>query len=254
MATRGRRSAAAAAARAGSMWPSPDRRSPAPHREERRVQRAGELVHGREQVRVAGEVDRSRAADDAPIAGPVGPNGTRLPECSAYTTSSSTRSIVSRSPGSTSSTGPSPSLAAMPPNPRGHDDGGLAGDPAQRRLVEVVVVPVADEHGIEVREQLRQHVGHLAAHRAEAVPQDRVGEDPQVVDLDEHRRVAEERQPPVRRARRLGRHRRPDRAPRLVHGGGSIGHGPMVTRRPRDRWTAGVDTRHSACIIAFSIC
>ena len=103
-----------------------------------------------------------------PMAGPSGPNGSRRPEWTASTTAKWTRSIESRSPGSTSSTGPSPALAASLPNPRGTMTRRLAGDLAQGRQVEVVVVAMADEHGVEVREQLRQHGPDLAADGADA--------------------------------------------------------------------------------------
>ena len=149
------------------------------------------------------------------------------------TTEKWTRSIVSRSPGSTSSTGPRPSFAGEPAEPARDDDRGLAGDLAQGRRVEVVVVAVADEHGVEVREQLRQHRPHLAPDGTQALAQHRVGEDPQVVDLDQDRRVAEERDAPVlgaggiRRSRRRGRRARPGRRRR---GGAAWRHGAANCR------------------------
>jgi hypothetical protein len=112
------------------------------------------------------------------------------------------------------------------------DDRGLAGDLAQGRRVEVVVVAVADEHGVEVGEQLRQHGPDLAAHRAQPLAQHGVGEDPEVVDLDQDGRVPEERQPGVGRACVLRRGPRTDGAPVGVDGGVSVRHGPMV-RDPR---------------------
>ena len=92
---------------------------------------------------------------------------------------------------------------------------------------------VADEHGVEVFEQLGQHRLHLASHGAEPLAQDRVGEDPQVVDLDQHRRVAEERQPPVASGAVDGRRRRAHGAPPLVDVRGPVRHLPMVPHPAR---------------------
>ena len=124
-------------------------------------------------------------------------------------------------------------LLRDPPEPLGDDQRGLARDPAQGREVEVVVVAVADEHRVEVGEQLRQHGLDLPPHRADALAQHGIGEDPQVVDLDQHRRVAEERQPAalggvgIRPRGRGG----PDGTPALVDVSGSVGHAPMVPHR-----------------------
>ena len=124
--------AGVAAAAAGALRvhvPLPDRRAPAPDGQQRDVQRPGQLVHRGEQVRVAGEVDRPRARGRRTRSpGPSGPNGSRFPEWSAPgPRSSCTRSIVSRSPGSTSSTGPRPHVRAISPNPRGTMTVGLPG-------------------------------------------------------------------------------------------------------------------------------
>ena len=110
-----------------------------------------------EQVGVAREVDRPRPAMTQPIAGPRRPERLAAARVVGVDDARSwTRSIVSRSPGSTSSTGPRPARLAKRPEPARDDDRRLARDPAQRRRVEVVVMAVADEHGVEVGEQLGQ--------------------------------------------------------------------------------------------------
>ena len=120
--------------------------------------------------------------------------------------------------------------------PAGHDHRRLAREAAQRRLVEVVVVAVADEHGIEVREQLGQHVGNLAAHRPEPATQDGIGEDPQVVDLDQDGRVAEKCQaaaaplpsPPARRPELRATPGRRQRVGRAWSDGATPSPGPLI--------------------------
>ena len=87
---------------------------------------------------------------------------------------------------------------------------------------------VADEHGVEVGEQLGEHRLDLAPDRAHAIPQDGVGQDPQVVDLDQERRVAEERHAGMRGAGRRRRGGGTDGAPALVDSGGTVGHARIV--------------------------
>ena len=100
IASRGRSSASASAARSGSRWPAPERRPPAPDRQQRHVEARREVGHLREEVGVAGEVDaaaiprpRSRAPRRA------GEPGPRRPSCSAWHRPHLERADVDRSPG-----------------------------------------------------------------------------------------------------------------------------------------------------------
>ena len=91
------------------------------------------------------------------------------------------------------------------------------------------MVAVADEHGVEVREQLGQDRLDLAADRAQALPQHGVHEDPQVVHLDQDGGMAEERQAGVLRSGGPGGRGCPHGAPGVVAGGVAVDrHAPMV--------------------------
>ena len=132
-----------------------------------------------------------------PMAGPSGPNGSRRAGVDGL--DDGEVDAVDRQPVLRLDLlhRPEAHLRGELPEAARHDERGLAGDLAEGRQVEVVVVTVADEHGVEVGEQLREHGADLAANGADAVAQDGVGEDAQVVDLDQHRRVAQERDPRV---------------------------------------------------------
>jgi hypothetical protein len=121
--------------------------------------------------------------------------------------------------------GTQPDLRDGPPEATRHDHRGPARDPAQRWRIQVVVVAVADEHRVEVGEQLGQDRPDLAAHGAQALAEHRVREDPKVVHLDEHGGMAEERQARVFRAGGLGRRGGADGSPRIVAGGVTGWHG-----------------------------
>ena len=114
---------------------------------------------------------------------------------------------------------------------------------------------VADEHGVEVLEQLGQTASDLASHRAEPLAQHRVGEDPQVVDLDQHRRVAEERQAPATRAPRgrCGRGRAPPWVDVAVRSGTADGAMRPGRRLGDASSNTPLDSRIRA-ILSFNIC
>ncbi len=90
------------------------------------------------------------------------------------------------------------------------------------------MVAVADEHGIEVGEELRQDRLHLAPDRSEAGSQDRVREDPEVIDLDQDGGVAEEREAAALGPGGIRRGGRTDGSPGVVDGGVAVRHATMV--------------------------
>src|SRR4030095_14353195 len=70
------------------------------------------------------------------------------------------------------------------------DDGGRAGKPAQRRLVEMVVVPVGDEHRVEgVHRDLVER--GPPPNLRDPGSQERIGQQSYPVELDEDRSVAD---------------------------------------------------------------
>ena len=94
----------------------------------------------------------------------------------------------------------------------------------QRRHVEMVIVIVADEHSIDMRQIRETHAGRPVAAAAEIrsgagdVAPDRIGEQVQAVDLDQHGRVIDEGDAQLTVAdvvgrRRRGRHVDPFRPP-----------------------------------------
>ena len=85
---------------------------------------------------------------------------------------------------------PGGELVLVEPGPVGGvgDDRHVA-DPAQRRQVGVVVVQVAEQHDVDVVDVLLHRQVAAPAQRADAAPQERVGEHPQAAQLEQHGRV-----------------------------------------------------------------
>ena len=169
-----------------------------------------------------------------PIAGPVGPNGSRLPAVQRMRPPRSGRgrwSADRRAPPPR----PDPGRPAgrWPPNPRGTMTVGRPGiwrrDARSRWSWWPWLMNTASR---SANSSGRTDL-HLAPDRAEAVPQHGVHQDPQVVHLDQDRGVAEERDAAVLRAggirpdRRRGRRATPGRR---RHDGAAWRHGAANRR------------------------
>ena len=167
------------------MLSAPEAWPPAPDRNERQVEILDEAGHPVEELRVGGEEDPSRAEDrvaqrnagperrpSAVVLGVRGANRER-PDLELVTLVHALR-VELLKPGSKLS---------------GGDDTARRQHP-ERGKVEVVEVPVRDEHHVDLRH------GPLHGERApkvcDAVAQQRVGQETHAVELDENRRVTDE--------------------------------------------------------------
>ena len=83
------------------------------------------------------------------------------------------------------------------PAPRGTISGTHA-DRAQRGQVEMVAVQMGDEDGVDPLRHIGRRRGGVPTQVQESVAQDRVGEQPHAVELDQNGRVSDERQAIVR--------------------------------------------------------
>ena len=193
-AVRGRSNRNAAAAVVGSRWPLREGRTPAPDRQDREIELAGQVGHPREQVRVTGEIDalvpiehitdRRRVRSErhpASVVGRVdGPNA-----------DPSDRQLVAgidlvhllEALGADQSPGV----------PR-HDEGGRAVELPQAAEVQMVLVGVRHEHGVD---RCDIEIRRLAAtsHRTDAPDEERIEQELHVVELEPHRGVPEPAQP-----------------------------------------------------------
>ena len=94
------------------------------------------------------------------------------------------------SPTSTSRTLSNFRLRRRPPSPRGSDDRELLPEPLERRQVEMVVVRMGDEHRIDAAQRPGRD-GRRAPEMRDAVPQQRVGQEANAVEIDEDGGVAD---------------------------------------------------------------
>src|SRR5438552_8708238 len=122
-------------------------RSPAPHRQERDVDRAGEIAHLRKEVGVAREVDLRRA-DDA-----VAQGGARWTEWAAAAVMARDRRLARDRADAHSIAGPDlghvvPAAGQEPPEALRDDEPGAAQVRPQGRQVEVIVVSMGNEDGV----------------------------------------------------------------------------------------------------------
>ena len=130
----GARSCAAAwAARSGSRWPATERRPPAPDRQQRHVDASAQLCHRFEQVGVAGEVRRARAADHVADRVGGGPNGRRRPSWTAGVAITRTGPTRPPRPAASSRTSREPVRAQPRLPPAGARAAGASPSIAQRR-------------------------------------------------------------------------------------------------------------------------
>ncbi len=75
-----------------------------------------------------------------------------------------------------------------PADPARHDEGRPRADPAERPRIEMVVVCMREQHGVDRSQSVR--VNRCAAPQVlHEQPQQRVGEQPHAVERDQHRRV-----------------------------------------------------------------
>src|SRR5581483_3282486 len=160
-----------------------DRRSPAPHGQERDVHRSGEVAHAREEVGVAGEVHARRAGDaepdgdrrrpERPAPGMVERLG-RLDREAA-----DAQALARRDLGD---------VVAVARDERRSSD-----QAAQGRKVQVIVVGMGNDDCIR-RDPLEPVVGGVrpATDRAETAHEQGIGQDARAVDVDERSRMAEE--------------------------------------------------------------
>ena len=81
-----------------------------------------------------------------------------------------------------------PPLAEQAAEAAGHDDRELLAELLERRQVEVVVVRVRDEHGVDAATRARRD-GRRAPQVRDAVAQQRIRQQANAVEVDEDRRV-----------------------------------------------------------------
>ena len=164
-------------------------RPPPPDRDEPDVD-GPELGHTVEEVGVAGEVDRLRARrrrsrPDRPTRRTARGCGRARPGTALIWRSP----IASVSPCSTSMTDSNRRLRRSPPRPRGTTIGELLPEPLERRQVEVVVVAVRDEDRVDARAAHARRRRSRAPQVGDAVAEQRIGQQPDAVEIDEDRRV-----------------------------------------------------------------
>ena len=191
IATRASSSAAASAARAGIHVARPHRRPPAPDRQQRDVHRR-ELGHPGEDVGVAREVDRAAGtldhvaerfragAERQParvVLGGVGAHGQRADlDLLAGAHLGDVRDAGLR--------------LISAPAPRGATTGISRPSRCSDGHVEVVVVEVRDQHGVDAAERAGIDLGG-PAEVGDPVAEQRIGEELDACEIDDDRRVAD---------------------------------------------------------------
>jgi len=196
---------------------------PARHRQQRDVEARRDVGHRGEDVGVAGVVRGAVATDDVPerMRAPLDarPPGGMDGRGRAHRRAPDRRFVAGGQLDDVAEAAP----AEPAPRARRRDDRGRV-ERAQRRQVEVVVVHVRDQHGVDALRQRRHR--HDAPEHADAPPQHRIGQQPRAAELDQDRAVPEPDD-----AHRAARMAAPS-APRLI---------------PSGRWTPGRPVLSFAC-------
>jgi hypothetical protein len=171
--------------------PGPDRGSPARNGKQGDVERAGEPGHPLEQVGVAREVDAPRPGDDEAErrGGPEHESRAAVLCRRRVDEDASDTNLVADV--DLAHVG---EPAQQPAGSYGDDDGDVGAELAQRGAVEVVVVDVRDQHGIDAGEARGLH-RDAAAQVPDAGPQDGVCQQTDPVQLDQDGRMPDVLQP-----------------------------------------------------------
>ena len=166
-----------------------ERRAPAGDRHERDIDRGRERGHVVVQAGVAREVGRLRAGDEVADRGRPGGGdrgaavvvvGLERRDCEA------SHGGRARRPRSRAR---APRRAAELAEPGRRDQQRVAGDPAKRRRVEMVAVGVRDEHRVDSSRAASAR--SLPPQMGDPRPQDRVGEDPDAVEVEQQGGVSD---------------------------------------------------------------
>jgi L-glyceraldehyde 3-phosphate reductase len=162
------------------------RRPPAPDGDQREIKVVDQPTHPLEEIRITGEKDPLRAEDRVAERRATGPRRTGTgvlrvgrPDCH-------------RAEGDLVIFLQLDGIEALKPGTEAawRHDSGRAGKQAQRRLIQMVVVPVGDEHRVEVVDRnLVKRDG--SPNLRDPVPQERIGQQPDPVELDEDRAVTD---------------------------------------------------------------
>ena len=186
----GRRRRTASAARVRiEVEPGVHARPPAPDRDEPDVEIVHEPVHLVEEVGVAGEVDARRAAQDVADRGQPQPQRRAVPvvEGGRHGHGHAAELELVAGNGLADIRESAPSCETAEPL-RDHDRDVVVEQP-QRGEIQVVEMPVREEDGGQIRRRLRQ--GGDAGQVRGALAQERIGDEPGAVHLDDERRVTQ---------------------------------------------------------------
>ena len=163
--------------------------APAPDRDQRHVDGA-DLGHPGEEVGVAREVDGRRAFDD--VADGVRGHPEGAPTTVVLGSNDADREGTDRERLADLDLEDDlePPLAEQASETARDDNGELRAEPLERREVEVVVVRVGDEDGIETAKRFRVHRDDTAQ-MDDPIAEERIGDQPDTVEVDDDRRVAD---------------------------------------------------------------
>jgi hypothetical protein len=177
------------------MVAGPGARTPSPDRHQRQVDAPGEIGHALEQCGVAGEVDHPRSLDQEPDRELGRPDW--RPESAVLgigrldPQAADRRDVADAQLDHACEAAPAQAPAHAPR----HDQPDIAGEQPQRAEVEVVPMRVGDEHGVDAGPRLGQEASHRTGQGARPRAEDRVRQQPDAIEGEHHRRVAQERQP-----------------------------------------------------------
>ncbi len=183
--------AAAAAARAGSRWPGPRIRSPAPDRQQCQVDGGCEVRHLGEEIRVTREVDGARSGHDEPDRLRPRPEGSAAPVVHRKLGDDPQGSHLHRLVELELVDVAEPAGAQPGARPCGSDDRRRGGKHPQRGEVGVVGVKVREQHRVDALGDAGRRGRRDAHQRSGAAAQKRIGEQRRAVELQAHGRVTD---------------------------------------------------------------